>query len=102
MSKHENRVRKGVERGQKIEIIVDGEPVIAYEGETIGAALLAAGKRTLRYTNKKDHPRGLYCGIGLCQECRMVVNGISNTQVCQTLSTPGCQVETQKSNKRED
>lgn len=97
MSKHENRAQKDVERGPAFEIIVDGEPVVAYEGESIGAALLAAGIRTLRYTNKKNQPRGLYCGIGLCQECRMVVNGIPNTQVCQTLSTPGCQVESQKS-----
>ncbi len=96
MNKFDNRIQKSVERGQEFEIIVDGEPITAYEGETIGAALLAAGKRTLRYTNKKEHPRGLYCGIGLCQECRMVVNGIPNTQTCQTLSTPDCQVETQK------
>ncbi|OQY05724.1 MAG: hypothetical protein B6I22_06995 [Desulfobacteraceae bacterium 4572_123] len=96
----EKRVIKGVERGRRFEITVDGEKVIAYEGETIGAALMAAGRRTLRYTNKKEHPRGLYCGIGLCQECRMVINGVANTQACKTLAAPGCQVETQKSDKK--
>ncbi|MEJ2728502.1 MAG: (2Fe-2S)-binding protein [Deltaproteobacteria bacterium] len=102
MSNSERRVHQGVERGQPFEIEVDGERVIAYEGETIGAALLAAGRRTLRYTNKLEQPRGLYCGIGLCQECRMTINGIPNTQACQTLASPGCRVETQKGvNKRE-
>ena len=102
MPKPERRVFKGVERGQPFEIEVDGEKIIAYEGETIGAALLAAGRKTLRHTSKLDQPRGLYCGIGLCQECRMTINGIPNTQACQTLATPGCRIETQKSvNKKE-
>jgi len=93
-------VKKGVKRGKQFEIKVNGKKIIAYEGETIGAALMAAGQRTLRYSNKKEQPRGLYCGIGLCQECRMVINGVANTQACQTLATPGCQVETLKSNKK--
>jgi len=98
MSKVEERIDIGVERGRQFEIWVDGEKIVAYEGETIGAVLMAAGRRTLRYTNKYGHPRGLYCGIGLCQECRMVINGIPNTQACQTLVTPECRVETQQSN----
>ena len=92
------RIYKGVERGPQIDILVDGEKIVAYQGETIGAALMAAGRRTLRYKKKYERPRGLYCGIGLCQECRMVINGIPNTQACQTLVTPGCRVETQQSN----
>ena len=100
MAKGESRIYHGVERGQPFEIEVDGKKIIAFEGETIGAALLAAGQRTLRYTNKRQQPRGLYCGIGLCQECRMTINGIPNTQACQTLATPGCRIETQKSLKK--
>ncbi len=102
MPKAERRIFKGVERGHPFEIEVDGVKIAAYEGETIGAALLAAGRRTLRYTHKFERPRGLYCGIGLCQECRMTVNGIPNTQTCQTLATPGCRVETQKSFKKQE
>ena len=98
----DNRLHKGVERGRQFEITVDGEKIVAYEGETIAAAMIAAGKQTLRYTKKNGHPRGFYCGIGLCQECRLVINGISNTQACQTLATPACTVETQKSNIKID
>ncbi|MGD8470399.1 MAG: (2Fe-2S)-binding protein [Desulfobacteraceae bacterium] len=102
MPKQERRVFKGVERGQPFEIEVDGQKITAYEGETIGAALLAAGRKTLRHTRKHEQPRGLFCGIGLCQECRMTINGIPNTQACQTLATPGCRVETQKSLKKKE
>ena len=89
------RVHKGVERTRQFEIEVDGEKLIAFEGETIAAVLMAAGRRTLRYTPKRNHPRGMYCGIGLCYECRMVINGVPNTRACQTPATPGCRVETQ-------
>ncbi len=100
MSTAAKRVYKGVQRGRQFEILVDGEKIVAYEGETIAAALTAAGLRTLRHTKKYGHPRGLYCGIGLCQECRMVVNGVPNTQVCQTLAFPGCRIETQQSHQK--
>ncbi len=89
------RVDKGVGRGSRFEIEVDGRKIVAYEGETVGSALVAAGLQTFRRTPKKDHPRGMYCGIGLCYECTMVINGVPNTRACQTLATPGCRVETQ-------
>jgi len=92
----DRRVEKGVKRGRQFEIEVDGEKIIAYEGETVAAALAAAGRRTLRRTTQKNHPRGMYCGIGLCYECMMVINGVPNTRACQTLATSGCRVETQE------
>jgi sarcosine oxidase subunit alpha len=92
----DRRVEKGVRRGRQFEIEVDGEKIVAYEGETVAAALAAAGRKTLRRTAKKNHPRGMYCGIGLCYECVMVINGVPNTRACQTLATPGCRVEAQE------
>ena len=89
------RVQNGVARGRQFEIEVDGRRVIAYEGETVAAAVIAAGMRTLRRTAKNHHPRGIYCGIGLCYDCLMVINGVPNTRACQTPATPGCRVETQ-------
>ena len=94
------RVEKGVKRGSHFEIDVDGEKIIAFEGETVASALIAAGRRTFRRTTKKNHNRGMYCGIGLCYECMMVINGVPNTRACQTLATPGCRVETQKGLQR--
>jgi len=98
MRRADKRIYQGIERGEPFEIQVDGETVLAYEGETIGAALVAAGLKTIRHT-RKQQPRGLYCGIGLCQECRMVIDGVPNTQACQTPATPGCRVESQHDNR---
>jgi len=91
----DRRIQAGVERGKCFEIEVDGEKILAYEGETIAAALLAAGKRISRKTTKREELRGVYCGIGVCFECRMIVNGKPNTRVCQTLAMPNCTVQTQ-------
>jgi len=91
----DRRIEQGVTRGRPFEIEVDGRAIVAYEGETIAAALMAAGIRTLHRTSKRDHPRGMFCGIGLCWECAMVINGVPNTRSCQSLATPGMRVETQ-------
>ena len=58
------RVQKGIKRDKKFEIEVDGEKVVAFEGETIASVLIAAGRRTFGRTTKRNHPRGMYCGIG--------------------------------------
>jgi sarcosine oxidase subunit alpha len=92
----DRRVEHGVLHGRQFEIKADGRVIVAYEGETIAAALAAAGIHTVRRTSKRDHPRGMFCGIGLCWECAMVINGVPNTRSCQTLATPGCRVETQE------
>ena len=53
----------------------DGEPVAAQPGQTIAAALLADGRRVLRHTRGTGAPRGIFCGIGACFDCLVVVNG---------------------------
>ncbi len=80
--------------GEKFEIEVDGKSILAYSGQTIAEALLSSGLRVLRVT-RKHAPRGVYCGMGICYECRMMVNGMPNVRTCVTLATPGCKVITQ-------
>jgi predicted molibdopterin-dependent oxidoreductase YjgC len=92
----DRRIKIETRRGRRFEIEVDGRNVLAYEGETIAAVLLAAGIRVSRLTPKKHEPRGVYCGIGICHECVMVVNGVPDIRICQTLATPGCKVATQR------
>lgn len=82
-----------VERGQAITITVDGVPLPAYEGETIAGALLAAGRRAWRRTSH-GQPRGMFCGIGLCFDCLVTVNGTSNVRACVTPVAAGMVVET--------
>lgn len=85
-----------VRRGKPVKIIVDGKPIEAYEGETVAAALLSAGIHTFRLTQKHQHPRGLYCGMGICYECLVTVNGVHAVRACVTQVAEGMQIETCK------
>ena len=89
------RIRAGIERGAQIEILVDGEPLLAYEGETVAAALIASGHHTFRHTARHATPRGIYCGIGICFDCLMTVDGVPNVRTCVTQAENGMKVETQ-------
>lgn len=89
------RITDGIDRGQAFQFTCDGEPVTAYPGESIAAALMAAGKRRARVTARRQMPRGLYCGMGVCWECIMVVDGKPAVRTCMTPAEPGMKVETQ-------
>jgi aerobic-type carbon monoxide dehydrogenase small subunit (CoxS/CutS family) len=65
------------------------------EGESIAAALKAAGVTTHRYTSKRHEPRGIFCAIGRCTDCVMVVDGKPNVRTCMTLLREGMSVRTQ-------
>ena len=79
----------GVDRGVPFEFSFDGAPLKAYHGETVGAALVAAGVTTFRTTRIGAKPRGIFCGIGICFDCLVVVDGKPNLRACVTLATPG-------------
>ncbi len=68
----------------------------AYKDETIAAALLANGVRKLRVHEESGTPRGIYCNIGHCMECRVTVNGQANTRACLTVVEQGMIVESGK------
>ncbi len=71
-------------RRRVVTISVDGEPVAAREGEPVAVALLAAGRRVLRHTDRFGEPRGLFCAIGRCTDCAMTVDGRPNVRTCIT------------------
>ena len=78
----------------RFEIEVNGRKIPAYRGQTIAEAILANRKRVLR-TTQNNAPRGVYCAMGICYECRMIVDGVPNVRTCMTLATPGCKVNSQ-------
>ncbi len=83
-------------RGRPITIHVDGKRVAAYDGESVFAALLAAGIRTLRHPFK-DQPetaRGGFCGMGVCQECRVTIDGRPDGRACMTEVREGMEILT--------
>ena len=79
---------------KKFEIYVDGRPVPASPGQTIAEAMLASGLRTCRST-RSGSARGVFCGMGICYECRMIVDGIPNTRTCMTPAVPGSCIRVQ-------
>ncbi|HIC88278.1 MAG TPA: (2Fe-2S)-binding protein [Anaerolineae bacterium] len=83
------------QRGQAVTVIIDGVPVQAYLGETIAAVLLAQGRRAWRRTAKAGQPRGLFCGMGICFDCLVTVDGRPNVRACVTPVTEGMVVQTQ-------
>lgn len=74
----------GLEKRKKVTFQFDGKSYEGYEGDTIAAALLANGIRTLRKHEESGNPRGIYCNIGHCYECRVTVDGETNVRACLT------------------
>jgi predicted molibdopterin-dependent oxidoreductase YjgC len=84
------------ERGKKIKFKFNGQQLEGYEGESIAAALHAAGVMVLGESLFKHRPRGFYCAIGNCSSCLMVVNGEPNVRTCITDLEEGMEVEIQQ------
>lgn len=86
------RVDSNVERGRPVRITVDGETIPAYEGESVAAAMLASGRRTFRHDHS-GQPRGVFCGMGVCFECSVMV-GRERVRACIVPVRDGMQVTT--------
>jgi predicted molibdopterin-dependent oxidoreductase YjgC len=84
----------GLERGAPVSLLLDGCAVTAYEGETVAAMLLAEGHVATR-TTTAGSPRGVYCGMGVCFDCLVVVDGVPNTRACVTWVGEGMDVSRQ-------
>jgi len=85
-----------VQKGRAIKITADGNVIDAHEGDTIAAALLSAGIRSFRLSPKRKEPRSLYCGMGICFECLVTVDGVHAVRACITPVADGMRVETCK------
>ena len=84
------------ERGEKISFFYNGYEVEAYSSETIAAALHAAGVRKLGESPELHRPRGLFCAIGNCSSCFMIVDNRPNMRICVIKVKQGMRVEEQR------
>ena len=73
------------------ELILDGHPLQVAPGITVAAALMLGGDGTSR-TSVSGQRRAPVCGMGICQECRVTIDG-QRRLACQTLCSDGMQVE---------
>jgi D-hydroxyproline dehydrogenase subunit gamma len=92
--------RRLVESKAAVALTVDGKPISARAGDTVAAALLAAGIDHTRTTPVSGAPRAPYCMMGVCFECLMSIDGVGSRQACLVPVRDGMQVETQRG-KRE-
>ena len=76
-----------------IEIKIDGEKVVVAAGSSIAAAILNSGRSILRHSVTGE-PRSAVCGMGVCFECRVTVNGIAHVRSCVTVCEAGMEIET--------
>ncbi|MCC6792614.1 MAG: (2Fe-2S)-binding protein [Thermomicrobiales bacterium] len=82
-------------RADEVSITFDGGPLPARRGESLLAALLAAGIRAVRSMPVTGELRGGYCLVGRCSDCMVIVDGVPNVRACVTPVCAGMVVETQ-------
>ena len=73
----------------------NGQLIPAMPGQTIGAAILESGERILRQTRFDEKPRGMFCGIGVCFDCLVVIDGSPNQRACLIEVRDGMKIQTQ-------
>ena len=66
-----------------IEIAFEGTPIAARAGESVAAALAAHGILSLR-TTRDAAERGMFCGMGVCQDCLVEIDGKPEQRACMT------------------
>ncbi|MGF6755792.1 2Fe-2S iron-sulfur cluster-binding protein [Paraburkholderia sp. GAS42] len=76
-----------------IHVTVNGDEISVVAGATVAAALAIAGTRCSR-TSVSGQPRAPLCGMGVCQECRVTIDGRAHVLACQTLCRDGLVIET--------
>ena len=83
-----------------IEFTLNGETVECPAGCSLAGALFLLGRRAMRFTARDGTARSWFCGMGICYDCLMRVDGQSDVRACQTIVRPGMAVEVQRGEGR--
>ena len=76
---------------ERVRIVVDGAAFEVPAGTSIAAAVLQTGRLALR-RSRRGEPRGPLCGMGICFECRLTVDGVAGVRSCQRLVAAGMEI----------
>jgi sarcosine oxidase subunit alpha len=79
---------------ERLTIFINGAAMEVAPGTSVAAALLSAAQPARMSVS--GEPRAAVCGMGICFECRAVVNGMAHQRTCQLLCEPGMTVETNR------
>lgn len=79
-----------------ISIEFEDQTITVEKGETVATALMLAGKKVFRQSIVSHQDRGPFCLMGVCFECLVEIDGISNRQACMTEAEDGMKIRIQK------
>jgi predicted molibdopterin-dependent oxidoreductase YjgC len=80
----------------EVAVTIDGEAFVARAGDSVAAALLAAGRIAFRTTPVLAAARGPYCLMGTCFDCLVTIDGRASQQACAIAVAPGMRIETSR------
>lgn len=84
----------------QIRVVLNGLEITSREGQSVGALLLEHEQRATRTTRQNARPRGMFCGIGMCFDCLITINGVTNQRACVTNVEEGMTIQTQQGSGR--
>ena len=79
---------------RRLKVLVDGESTLAIEDETVASFLIRVGKHVFRNSTDLGKPRSLFCGMGLCHECLVSIDGVPRVRACMTKIRSGMNIDT--------
>lgn len=79
-----------------VTVTVDGHEVTGVAGQSIAGVIMAGDQLELRRTAVGDRPRGVFCGIGVCFDCIVEVNGVQDVRACQRKAHDGDVISTRQ------
>lgn len=85
------RITRGVTRTETVRFTFDGKTVEGSRGESLATALAAAGILHLRNAPGDGGERGMFCAMGVCQECVLLIDG-QRRESCRTSVAEGLEV----------
>lgn len=83
---------------QQIEFTYEQEKLTAFKGDSLASALVRNAKLICRRT-EEDQPRGIFCGMGVCNECQVKVDGRSGVLACMAKVEAGDCVDIQEQHR---
>lgn len=76
-----------------IELVINNKTISVAEGSTVATAIFSSDTQNFR-RSVSGEPRFPLCGMGICFECRVTINGVKHQRSCQILAEEGMTIET--------
>lgn len=79
-----------------VSITIDNQAYKVPKGHTVAGAMLLLGANIFRSTPVENKPRGPFCMMGVCFDCLISIDGLSDQQACMTLVEEGMNIKCQE------